>query len=289
MDSNSIGIIGIGKMGGAIARNLNKKGYRVLVFDLDEAKLEEFKKLGCKVANSVLNLLCQSEKVILSLPNSNAVEEVVLGENGLLSGDIEGKVIIDCSSSYPPSTIEIAKKVKSVEAEFIDAPITGVPADAEKGEINLIIGGNKNTFKKCLPLFKSMSANIFHVGPCGSGHLIKILSNYAGLSQVANMCEILSIINKFDIDPKDFWEVIKVSAANSRIYELFMPRILNQTFDYSFSLDLANKDLRYVCDSAHDKKSFAPVANMVLQEYDLACSQGLGKQDVSELIKIWDK
>jgi 3-hydroxyisobutyrate dehydrogenase-like beta-hydroxyacid dehydrogenase len=152
-----------------------------------------------------------------------------------------------------------------------------------------MVGGDRAVFERCLPIFQAIAKNIFHVGPTSHGNIVKLVNNF--LSQLGNagVAEILPLVAKCGVDLKALYDVIRVSGGNSRAFEGAVPAIAKGDFTVSFQLALAHKDVSYVSALGKDVNIPLPMVNTLLSVLDMAKATGLGKENVTALVKMWEK
>ena len=288
--ADRIGYFGPGLMGRGIIQTLLAKGFPVTIFaHRDGLDLDDLVRAGGNVTRSLAEVAASSTVVLLTLPTSKEVEATVLGTPGLLEHLAPGSVVIDHSTSYPGSTRMLAEKLGSRRVAMLDAPMTGRPAQARSGELTLIVGGDRAAFERCQSIFQAIAKNIFHVGPVSHGNVIKIANNF--LSQLGNagVAEILPLVAKCGVDLKALYDVIRVSGGNSRAFEGAVPAIARGDFPVSFQLGLAHKDVSYASALGKEENVPLPMVNALLGVLDLAKATGLGGENVTALVKMWEK
>jgi len=285
-----IGYFGPGMMGRGIIANLLAKGFPVTIYaHRDGLQLEELTRAGAAVSRSVAELAGASSVVLLTLPSSREVEATVLGSPGLLESLAPGSVVVDLSTSYPTSTRMLAARLKAKGIEMLDSPMTGTPVHAKAGELNLMIGGEAAVYRRCLPIFQAIAKHIFHVGPTSHGNIVKIINNFLGQLANAGIAESLTLAAKCGVDIKAVYDVIKVSGGNSRAFEGSVPAIAKRDFTVTFHLKLAHKDMYYVSSLGKEMNVPLPMVNSLLGVLDMAKASGLGDENSTGLIKLWEK
>jgi 3-hydroxyisobutyrate dehydrogenase and related beta-hydroxyacid dehydrogenases len=210
MSQQRIGFIGLGNMGGRMSACIVRAGREVLGFDL---KAENVTGAGATAAASVGAVTDGSDIVLLSLPDSRAVEAVVLGEDGVLAHAREGQVIVDLSTAAPDSTRNIHKLLAEKGARYLDAGISGGAAKAEKGALTLMVGGEAEALESVRGVLDLFSANIFHCGESGAGHTVKLLNNFLNAVTLAATAEVMVAGKKAGLDLETLLEVINVSSG----------------------------------------------------------------------------
>jgi 2-hydroxy-3-oxopropionate reductase len=277
-------------MGSGIIKNLLAKGYPVTIFaHRDGLKLDALTDAGATVTKSLAELAGACTVAMLTLPSSKEVEATALGSPGLLSCLKAGAVVVDFSTSYPTSTKMLAAKLKERGIDMLDAPMTGTPVHANAGELNLMVGGDKAVFGRCQPIFQAIAKNIFHVGPTSHGNVVKIINNFLGQLSNAGIAETLTLAAKYGLDIKALYDVVKVSGGYSRWFEGAVPAIAKRDFTVTFHLKLAHKDMYYVSSLGKELNVPLPMVNALLSVMDMAKASGLGDENTTGLIKLWER
>ncbi len=286
-----IGFIGLGLMGLPMSKHLVDKGYKVVGLDIDPKAVEQAKRNGLEMASSPREVAEKCNPVITIVPNSDDVEEVVLGPKGVIEGAGEGDVLIDMTTAYPMSTLKVAKELGEKGVRMLDAPVSGGVAGAEKGTLSIIVGGEEELFEQCKPLFQDMGKNIFHMGEVGSGHVMKAVNNFlSGCSMVATS-EAVALAVKAGLNAKKVVDVLQVSTGRSWSTEWKFPRfVLPRKFDDGFRIELFDKDLDILTRLARELGVPMFMAHTVQQIFNFAKSQGYGPKGhtaITQLIEEW--
>lgn len=285
-----IGFLGPGLMGKGIVKNLLKAGYPVMVYaHRDGLKLEDVQQAGAAVTKSLADLGAKNSIVCLCVPSSREVEAAVLGEGGLLGSMQPGSVVIDFSTSYPSSTRALYEQLKKKQVALLDSPMTGTPVHANAGELNLMIGGDKPVYDRCLPVFQAVAKNIFHVGPSTHGNVVKLINNFLGQVSNAAVAEALPLAVKAGVNVQALFDVVKVSGGNSRVWEGAVPAICQRNFTVTFELRLAHKDMGYMSNLGRELNVPLPMTNSLLNVLDMAKASGLGRENTNALVKMYEK
>lgn len=271
--------IGIGMMGEPMVTRLVRGGYDVYLYDVDEAKATALAdKIDAKVVHiaEYLSMLPTFQTVILMLPSSAIVEQVLEGENGILEFLKEETVLIDMSSSVPSSTKRLAEKAAELNIGFLDAPVSGGVPKAITGELSIMCGGQSEIFEARKALLQHMGTSVALVGEHGAGHALKALNNLLSAIGMVGASEVLSIATKFGIDPSTALDVINNSTGRMQSTEVKFGRyILSRAFDSGFALSLMVKDLKIALDLAHENGISAPISAGALESW-IAASTELG-------------
>lgn len=242
-----VGFVGLGAMGSRMVPRL--KGVAdLLVSDLDPARAKASAAAVSGTAMEGVAKMSKADAVILMLPTSVIVDEVLRGSTGrpgLLDILAPGSLIIDMSSSAPANTVANAALAQKRGISFIDAPVSGGIGGAESGKLAIMVGGGQVDFDRARPLLDCMGSRVILVGDVGSGHAIKALNNLLAATIFAATSEVFTVGAKFGLDPKIMREVINASSGGSFMTEVVWPKaVLSRTFDMGFALQLMEKDVR---------------------------------------------
>jgi 3-hydroxyisobutyrate dehydrogenase-like beta-hydroxyacid dehydrogenase len=285
-----IGFIGAGLMGHGMARNIVEKGFRLTVLaHRNRAPVEDLLARGAAEAASPAALARASDVVILCVPSSAEVEECVLGQNGIMAGAHGGLIVIDCTTAEPTSTARVAQTLAAKGVRFADAPLTRSPKDAEAGRLNTLVGTDEATLAAVRPVLETFCENIFHVGPVGSGHTLKLINNFLSQGVAALVAEAVTTATKAGVDLGTLFEVVSAGGANSAVFQRFMPWVLGQDSGMVFKLKNGQKDVRYYTHLAEAVGSTAFLGEAVHQIYTLAAAQGEGESYVPALARALGK
>ena len=206
----AVGIVGLGNMGGRIARRIAAAGHRPLGHDLDQGRPEA---AGVETSPSLAALVQRSGVVLLSLPDSAAVESVVLGEGGILASCRPGQVVADLSTSAPSSTVRLHAALAARDVELIDAGISGGARAAEQGTLTIMAGGSEDALRSLGWLFETFSSAVHHMGPSGAGHTAKLLNNFLNGVSLAATAEAMVAARKAGLDLRTFLDVVNHSSG----------------------------------------------------------------------------
>ena len=288
--SERIGFIGTGAMGEPMAANLLRKSFAVTtIVHRRPEPARTLQAKGAQVAPSLGALLTECPIVVACLPTSAEVEEVVLGPGGILETGRRGSVFVDMGTSRPTSTRALAGRLASRGIGMLDAPITGGVTGAREGTLTIYVGGPATEFERVRPAFDAMGRTVLHMGGTASGHVTKLLNNMLALSSMAVLAEVLPLGIRAGLDPALLVEALSVgSGATAAIPNRGM-RILKGDFTPAFRVDLAHKDLRLAQEIAQDVGAPVPVMTAALLTYTLARSLGLGAEDTTAVVKVWEK
>jgi 3-hydroxyisobutyrate dehydrogenase-like beta-hydroxyacid dehydrogenase len=275
-----LGFVGIGNIGEPVCRKLLEGGYELLIYDVDPEALERLHDTSAEPVASLDSLASQADVVLLSLPNSDIVEEVVFGESGLADGFSGDEILIDTSSSEPSSTRSLAKRLAARGIYMLDAPVSGGVLRAREGALAVMVGGRPEVYDRCREILQSFGDGIFYVGEHGSGHLVKALNNLLSATTLASAAEAMLVAQRGGVAPDKFLEVINAGNGRSYSTEVKFPRyILNRAFDDGFALGLMSKDLKIALQAAAEMELPTPVGSTLAQIWQLAMAHGYAEEN----------
>jgi 3-hydroxyisobutyrate dehydrogenase len=285
-----IGFIGIGSMGRPMSINLLRAGYELTVYDIREEAMEAPIRLGANAATGPKEVAQASDIVLTSLPTPEALEQVVLGADGVLEGARKGSILIDTSTVSPSTIKKIWAEAKDRGLMVLEAPVSGGVIGAEAGTLTVIVGGDRPVFERCHEILKVIGENIIHVGDIGSGNTVKLVNNLISLANVAVLSEGMVLGVKAGIEPETLYNVIKVSSGRSYALEVKLPRIISKgEFNQGFALDLACKDLGLALDLGREIGVPLLVTSVARQVYELARARGMGRLDHTAVITLLEE
>ena len=284
-----VGFIGIGQMGKGQALNLVKAGFELTVHDIAESAVRVLVKAGAKSAHSAKEVAQMSEVVFTCLPTVEAMEEVILGENGILAGAKEGDILIDTGTTDLKFIKKFVAAATAKGVKMLDAPVAGGVTGSNAGTLTVMVGGDKEAFRQSLNILNAIGKHVFHVGDSGTGLIVKLVNNCIGIANVALFSEALVLGVKAGIDAKMLCEIIKTGSGNSWQFENKTPRILKRDFEPTAGFREAYKDLLLVMSLARQVKAPLMVASTAIQVYEAARAEGLDDQDFIGVIRVLER
>jgi len=274
-----VGFVGVGSIGRPMCLNVARAGFPVAAYDASPEARDRFAGTPVEVAGSLPELAWKAKVCVLSLPNSDVVEEVVLGEGGLLEELSEGDVVIDTSSSRPSSTREISGRLAAKGIGMLDAPVSGGGLRAEKRDLTVMVGGEAGILEEHRAVLEAFGSQILHAGTSGAGHMAKALNNLLAATTMASAAEAVLLGERAGLDPGALVEIINASSGRSASTEVKFPRyVLNGEFDDGFAISLMNKDLGIALDTASELGFPAVMGTAVGQVWRAAVAQGFGEE-----------
>jgi len=258
------GYIGLGNLGGHLAHSLVKKGYKVTVFDIDKSLAERHLKDGAEWANSPAELASKVDAVFTCLP-SPVVSEKVLTE--ILTTLKPGSTWIENSTNGRDEMIRLAKMAEAKGVKTLEAPVTGGVHLAARGEITVLVGGDKELFELHKAALQTIGKKIFHMGPIGSAAVIKVITNMLAFIHLVADAEALMLAKRGGLDLAQAWHAITASSGTSFVHETEGQLILNGSYDIAFTMDLALKDLGFAMNFGKEFGVPLDLASMTQQTF----------------------
>ena len=285
-----IGYVGLGLMGGSLARHLLSAGYALTVHDADPAKVEAIVKAGGKTASSPDRIAAQVDVIIMSLPNSQVVSQVLNDSLRLFETGRKGLIVLDTSTADPAISAELAAQLRQKGIEMLDSTISGTSTMCAAKESLFMVGGKKEIFEQCEPLFAAMSREWIYMGDNGAGAAIKLVVNLVlALTRMA-LAEGLTLAKKAGLDQLQTLEVLKKSAAYSRSMDQKGYRMVNRHFvPPEGPLAMHYKDVQLMLALAAKLDCPVPLLSLNAQALASEISKGRGGWDTSDIISFYNE
>jgi len=283
--SDSVGFIGLGIMGGGMARNLLEAGFDVTVWNRTASRAESLAAAGASVAESPAAVASVSDIIIICVSDTPDVLEVVLGSNGVIHGAKPGALVIDCSTISPMATKEIATKLSENNVHMLDAPISGGSEGAAKGTLSIMVGGDASQFDRAMPAFQAMGQTITHVGDTGAGQTVKLVNQILVVVTMLGVGEALLLAEAGGLDLNKTLAAVSGGAAGSWMLSNRGPQVVERDWRPGFTIDLQQKDLRLVLEAADQMGVPLIGTSLVFQFYRTLQSMGLGAEGNHALVK----
>ena len=223
------------------------------------------------------------------LPNSTIIEDAVLGENGLTMGFVKGSLFIDMSSAIPSSTRMIAKELKKIGVEMLDAPVSGGPHGAETGTLSIMVGGNEEVYNNNKFIFDIMGKNIIYMGGHGAGHITKAVNNALYATTLVAACESILLGTAEGIDPAKLIDAIGNSSGQCYASNKFKNYTLKRNFEPGFALDLLAKDVDIAMSMSHDIQLPMVTCHAARELLLAGQKRGMGKNDNTRVIELLEE
>jgi 3-hydroxyisobutyrate dehydrogenase len=287
--AESVGFIGLGIMGEPMALNLVKAGYQVTVFNRTPDKARPLEQAGAKVASTPAEAARNANYVMSIVSDSAASEEVIMGKDGVLQTIKPGAIVIDSATISPVVSRKLACATAGKKAGFLDAPVTGSKHGAEKGELTFMIGGERETFDRAMPLLKVLGKKHIYCGSHGAGLSAKLAQNAIQSTMVEIFCEGFVLATKSGVRPEVMMEIVQNSMARAALTDFKAPFIFKGDFTPYFPLKWMHKDVTLAMEAAFAAGVPMPVAAAVKEVYASARAQGKGDLDYVAVVTFLEE
>jgi len=289
MSKPRIAFLGLGIMGGGMARRLLANGFPLTVFNRNAEKSKPFANDGARVANSPREAAENAGAIISMVADDNASRSVWLGENGALARATTGAICIECSTVTVGWIRELAAAAQKRKSELLDAPVTGSKDQAAAGELNFLVGGDPATLETVRPVLAAMGKNVSLLGPAGSGALVKLINNAVCGVQIASLAEALAMIERSGLDRASALEVLTGGAPGSPLVKAVAARMTAPDFTPMFLLRLMAKDLGYAIAEGKQASVELAIAAAALDSFQQSVAAGHGERDIAAVVEKFRK
>ncbi len=291
--TSHIAFIGLGNMGGPMARNLLKNNFKVTVFDLNQDAVKVLTDQGAQTAGTAQSAAQQADVVITMLPSGDIVKSVYLGDDGLIQCVQKDTLLIDSSTIAAEDAREVIAAAHQHGVGMIDAPVSGGTAAAEAGTLTFICGGDDKDFKAAKPILSAMGKHIFHAGEAGAGQVAKICNNMLLAIHMIGTSEALNMGVSQGLDPEVMSEIMKASSGNNwslQVYNPYpgvMPNVpASRDYQGGFMVELMNKDLGLAQKLAKQSKTATPLGSLSAELYQQHQNQDGSGLDFSSILQF---
>jgi len=278
-----VGFIGLGIMGMSMARNILKAGYPLAVHNRSPEKVRMLVGEGATDGGSPAGVAACSDIIVMCLPDTPDVAQVLFSEQGVLSGAREGSVVIDTSTISPTSTREFAERLRTRGLELIDSPVSGGPAGARDGTLVCMMGGSEKAIGLALPVLQAIGSKHVHIGESGAGQLVKACNQMVIGATVAAVGEAVALCRAAGVDAARMRDALMGGSAQSKVLENHGKRILDGTFEPGFRSTLMLKDLRIAAAAAKDNGVFFSTGALAVELFTASCNAGNASLDSAAL------
>jgi 3-hydroxyisobutyrate dehydrogenase-like beta-hydroxyacid dehydrogenase len=289
----TVGFIGLGLMGGPMAKNLAKAGFPLVVWNRTLEKAEELVResagLDVKAGANPRETAVKADILITIVSDPPALEEVLWGQNGAIEGLRGGSIYIDSSTVSPDLVRKIGTTCTQRGVGFLDAPVTGGTWGAEKGELCFMVGGEGEVLERARPVLETLGKRIFLLGPTGAGQTVKLAMNLILALQVDALAEALALVNTEGVPGERLIEVLQSSMARAGVLDVKAPLMLKNEFPPSFPLRLMHKDMRLALELAKRHGVNLPAAAASYSTYDAVKKSSTDDPDYAAVARFWKK
>jgi 3-hydroxyisobutyrate dehydrogenase-like beta-hydroxyacid dehydrogenase len=283
-----VGFMGLGIMGSAMAANILKAGYPLMVYNRTPAKAEPLAQLGARVAASPKALAEDAAIIIAMVTGPEALYELLFGPEGAAAAFGPEQVFINMSSVSPSFTLELGKELAPTAIRFVDAPVSGTKKPAEEGTLVILAGGNRQRVQDLEPLFLTMGKKVVYCGKTGQGSMMKMFINLLLGVMMEGFAEALNFGRLGGLDLEVMLEVVSSGAMNAPMFQVKAANFRDKNYSPAFPLKHLAKDAKFVLDTAFELGAPVPAGQMLLHLYRLGVAQGWGDEDISAIMKVME-
>lgn len=288
-DKPRVGFIGLGIMGKPMSLNILRAGFPLVVHNRSRGAVEEVVASGAEDGRSPRGVAQRAEIILTCLPDSPEVQSVMEGPNGVFEGISPGKVIVDMSTIAPMVARDLAAKAEKLEAEMLDAPVSGGEIGARQGTLSIMVGGKPEVFERVLPVFQAMGKNIVRIGDAGAGQVAKACNQIIVALTIEAIGEALVLAAKAGVDPARVREALLGGFAQSRVLDVHGQRILDRNFRPGFKARLHHKDLKIALDTGRAYGVPLLATSLVHEIYASLVATGKAELDHSALVTLLEE
>ena len=287
-----VGVIGLGNMGAAMARNIHAAGFSLTVYDVREEAVAAFEGAGAARAQSPADVARAADVVLTSLPGPDQVASVTVGARGVLEGIGRNAVLVETSTSRPTLIRDVARRFADKGAHVLDAPVSGGKEGAENRNLAVMVGGSREIFDRVRPVLDAVGDKVFHAGAIGAGSVAKLVHNMIGHSIRQALAEGLTLGVKAGVEAEALWECVRRGAVGRMHYlhEALPATMFRDTYTpAAFTLDLALKDLSLATELAREVDVPVPVAELVERMVVEGLDRGWGQLDNNVVVRLQEE
>ena len=283
-----IGFIGTGVMGRPMATNLLRAGYPLCVLERNPPKVAPLLALGASSQESAEELARVSDVIVLMLPDTETVQEVLFGLGGVAHGLNAGSIVIDMSTISAAETMKFSSRLAAMNCDMLDAPVSGGESGAEAGTLGIMVGGPHNAFDACSKILSAMGKTIVYAGPSGCGQKTKLVNQLVGATNLLGAVEGLRLARAAGLNLETTLKAVSSGAASSWMLTNLGAKILQEDFAPGFSMRLQYKDVSLVKALTMELGGDYPAASLIYSLFEGAIEAGLEQQGNQGLINLWD-
>ena len=281
-----VGFIGLGAMGVPMAENLLKGGHALYVWARRADAAKPLTDKGAKLCASPAGVGASAEVTFTIVTNGADVENVVLGEAGLIHGATSGSVVVDCSTIAASTARKVAIELGRKNVDMLDAPVSGGESGAKAGTLSIMVGGKLPVFERVKPLLGLLGKTLVHVGESGSGQVAKAANQLILTVAIQGIAEAMMFARANDVDFKPVWEALTKGFAGSRMLEVFGVRMMQREFVAGLDARLHHKDANIVLQSAYESKTPVPAAALAAQAFNALLAREGTRWDSAAILKV---
>lgn len=285
--SQTVGMIGLGLMGTAMSRNLLAAKVAVAGHDVRGEQVQSLAAAGGRAAGSGAEVAKLAEVVITALPNAAIVEAVLLGPEGVAEGARPGLTVLEMSTVAPETSRRLAARLAERGIAMLDAPVSGTSSMVARKDCIIMVGGDRAVFDRSRPVLDALSRRAFYIGTSGAGSQLKLVTNLIMGANTLATAEGLALGIKAGLDPRLMLEVLRESAAGSRMLDLRGPLMVDRQYEAQMKLEMFLKDVSLILENGQQLKMPLPLAGAMQQMFTAAYNEGRGTQEMAAVIEAY--
>ena len=284
--AETVGVVGVGLLGSAVSGVLLDAGHPLVVHDVVAEKVDALVKKGARGARSAAEVAKHARVVFTVLPTLESVEQAI--SEMLAEATTKETVIVQMSTISPDLAVRMDEAARSRGAALLDAPVSGTSAMVARRDCVITVGGDRAAFESCRTILEELAKKVFHVGACGMGSYLKLVTNLVmGLNGVV-LAEGLTLARRAGLDPAQTLEILRHGAAASKILEVRGPLMVEGRFEAMMKVDLFLKDIRLMLEAAQSLHVPLPLASAMQQLYTAAHASGQAKDDLATVVRVYE-
>ena len=287
--TTKIAFVGLGGMGRGVVKNIALKGGDVTAFDLDDDKIVEAEGFGAKRGADPREMARDCDIFAICITTAEAVQKMALGADGILDRMKKGAVFLDHTTVSVAHVEKMRAECEARGLRYCEGPMTRTPIHADKGQVNILFGGDEALMEELRPIFECYAENIFHVGPAGHAIRLKLIHNFIAFANVASFCEGFALAASEGLDMSKVIGIISAAGGKSGMMDLYGEKTLLRDFTPHMSLANAQKDVRYYAEWLEDAGLPGFMASSVHQTYALASIMGHSEEGCTAVIKAYEE
>jgi len=290
MSESTIGIVGLGRMGGNMAQRLIDAGYTVVGTDVSEEAIDRFKERGGQPLETPAAVASTADLLITSLPSPEIVREVYLGADGISEGATPELIVLEMSTIDPDTILEVDEQ-RDDECHLLGAPISGGPESCREGSLTAMVGGEEHVFQRdeVQNLLEALTNRAYYAGDIEAGHTLKLINNVMSMGNLLLAVEAVSLGRARGVEGEVLYEVLSNAGGASNQFRKRMPRVLNREFEPGFTIDLTTKDIGLALDTADSVSYPMFITSDIYNLFLKAQNRGLGNEDMSAIVKLFEE
>ena len=284
-DTLTIGFIGLGLMGSAMVTRLQEKGYAVTVMaNRSRGNVDAAVARGATEVSTAREVAAASDVIMLCVDTSISVEGRVYGPDGILAGAGSGAILVDFGTSLPGSTAKIAADLGEKGVAMMDAPLGRTPSHALEGKLNIMSAGSEADFARMKPIFDDLGENVFHVGPLGAGHTLKLINNFFAMTTATAMSEAFAVADLAGLPREKLYEVMAAGPLRSGMMDFIKAYAIDGDIQLAFSVANARKDVGYYAQMTDEMDVPSQMSHAAKNALGVAKANGFGEHMVPEMV-----